>query len=155
LKTQAWQQLLAHVPQSIYLADATIAENIAFGIAPKDINMQRVRLAAQQAQISDFIESRPENYNLRVGERGIQLSGGQRQRIGIARALYKRASIMFFDEATSALDTITEKAVMQSIGSLRGELTIIMVTHRTSTLSVCSRIVELENGLIKEISANE
>ena len=97
----------------------------------------------------------PDKFFTKVGERGIQLSGGQRQRIGIARALYKKAKVIVFDEATSALDTITEKAVMQSIESLRGELTIIMVTHRTSTLSVCSRIVELENGLIKQITANE
>ncbi len=152
---QNWQAQLAHVPQSIYLTDASIAENIAFGVPLGKIDFERLKLAAEKAQLIQTIETLPDKFFTKVGERGIQLSGGQRQRIGIARALYKKAKVIVFDEATSALDTITEKAVMQSIGSLRGELTIIMVTHRTSTLSVCSRIVELENGLIKQISANE
>jgi len=146
---RAWQRSVAHVPQSIYLADGTIAENIAFGIPPKDIDIERVRLAAQQAQISDFIESRPESYDARVGERGIQLSGGQRQRIGIARALYKRASVMFFDEATSALDNLTEESVMKTIDLLSKNLTMIFIAHRITTLKNCDLILEIEGGSIK------
>ena len=145
-RLRAWQQCVAHVPQNIFLADATIAENIAFGIPPKDIDMERVCLAAQQAQISDFIESRPESYSARVGERGIQLSGGQRQRIGVARALYKRASVMFFDEATSALDSGTEESVMTTIDALSTSFTMVFIAHRITTLKNCDFIIEVVDG---------
>jgi ATP-binding cassette subfamily B protein len=134
------------VPQSIFLADATLAENIAFGVQRNAIDMKRVQEAADQAQIADFIESRPEGYGTYVGERGMRLSGGQRQRIGIARALYKRASILLFDEATSALDNVTEQSVMDTIEKLDRNLTIIIVAHRLSTLRRCDTIVELEGG---------
>ena len=116
---RAWQRTIAHVPQSIYLADATVAENIAFGVPREAIDMQRVREAARQAQIADFIESRAQGYDALVGERGVQLSGGQRQRIGIARALYKQASVLILDEATSALDNVTEQSVMDAIAGPR------------------------------------
>lgn len=106
-----WQRSVAHVPQSIYLADATLSENIAFGVRPEAIDLKRVQQAARQAQIADFIESKADGYHALVGERGVRLSGGQRQRIGIARALYKRATILVFDEATSALDNETEQSV--------------------------------------------
>jgi ABC-type multidrug transport system fused ATPase/permease subunit len=111
----AWQQLIAHVPQHIYLADSSIAENIAFGVARESIDRDRVRNAARQAHIAEFIESSTGGYDAHVGERGIRLSGGQRQRIGIARALYKRANVLVFDEATSALDSVTESSVMEAI----------------------------------------
>jgi ATP-binding cassette subfamily B protein len=140
---RSWQKNIAHVPQSIYLSDSTLAENIAFGIPAKKIDMNRVRAAAQQAQIANFIESSPKSYQALVGERGIRLSGGQRQRIGIARALYKEAQVLVFDEATSALDHETENAVMQSIESLSDELTIFIVAHRTSTLKNCTQIIDL------------
>ena len=143
---RAWQRTIAHVPQSIYLADTTIAENIAFGVPPEQIDLDRVRQAASQAQIADFIESRPEGYNAFVGERGIRLSGGQRQRIGIARALYKQATVLIFDEATSALDSTTEKEVMSAIESLNRDLTILIVAHRLTTLQHCDTIVQLERG---------
>lgn len=142
----AWQRTVAHVPQSIFLADATIAENIAFGIPPEQINLGRVRLAAEQARIGSFIESRPDGYSTLVGERGVRLSGGQRQRIGIARALYKQASVLVFDEATSALDNETEQAVMQAIEELSGDITILIIAHRLTTLKSCTQIVELGNG---------
>ena len=123
----AWRAAIAHVPQSIYLADSSIAENIAFGVPRHQIDIVRVKEAAQQAQIASFIESRLEGYDSFVGERGIRLSGGQRQRIGIARALYKNAELLVLDEATSALDTATEEAVMATVETLRKQLTIILL----------------------------
>jgi ATP-binding cassette, subfamily B, bacterial PglK len=145
----AWQKHIAHVPQTIFLTDGTIEENIAFGIAKEDIDNQRVRLAAQQAQIAESIEGWPLQYQTLVGERGIRLSGGQRQRIGIARALYKQADVIIFDEATSALDNETEQAVMQAIESLSQDLTLLIIAHRLTTLKNCTQIVELGDGRIK------
>lgn len=145
---RAWQQHIAHVPQSIFLTDASVAENIAFGIAPQAIDMKRVRAAAQQAQIAQNIEGWEKGYDTVIGERGVRLSGGQRQRIGIARALYKEADVLVLDEATSALDNETEGLVMSSLGSLGRPLTVIIVAHRLSTLSSCSQIIELAGGRI-------
>lgn len=146
---RAWQAHIAHVPQAIFLADSSVEENIAFGVPKDQIDSQRVRQAAQQAQISESIESWPLQYQTFVGERGIRLSGGQRQRIGIARALYKRADVIIFDEATSALDNETELAVMQAIESLSKDLTVLIIAHRLSTLKNCTQIVELSRGEIK------
>ena len=148
---RAWQAHIAHVPQAIYLADSTIEENIAFGIPKGKIDFNRVKIAAEQAQIGDIIETWPKKYKTYVGERGIRLSGGQRQRIGIARALYKQADVIIFDEATSALDNETEEAVMQSIETLGGERTILIIAHRLTTLKNCTKIVELADGRIKRI----
>ena len=145
----AWRAAIAHVPQMIYLADRSIAENIAFGVADAQLDLERVKLAAQQAQIAEFIESSPHGYNTFVGERGIRLSGGQRQRIGIARALYKQARVLVFDEATSALDNATESALMEAIEGLSRELTIVMIAHRLSTVQRCDRVIELEAGRLK------
>ena len=147
-RLKAWQRAIAHVPQGIYLADISLAENIAFGVTPNAINIDRVREAARQAQIADFIESRPDGYNVLVGERGVRLSGGQRQRIGIARALYKNASVLVFDEATSALDNATEQSVMDAIEGLNRDLTILIIAHRLTTVRRCDNIVELENGRV-------
>jgi ATP-binding cassette, subfamily B, bacterial PglK len=143
-----WQKAIAHVPQSIFLADTSLAQNIAFGVPRHLINMDRVRLAARRAQIAEFIENRPDGYDARVGERGVQLSGGQRQRIGIARALYKQASILVFDEATSALDNATEQSVMDAIDGLDRELTILLIAHRLSTVRRCDTIVEIGEGRV-------
>lgn len=143
---RAWQRQIAHVPQSIFLTDASIAENIAFGIDPADINHDRVRNAAQQAALAEFIESLPQGYETRVGERGVRLSGGQRQRIGIARALYRQASLLVFDEATSALDTDTEAAVMEAVWELPADLTVLIIAHRFTTVENCDEIVTVENG---------
>ncbi len=148
-----WQAHIAHVPQSIYLSDSSIEENIAFGLPRREIDPERVRRAAKQAQIDETIESWPEKYQTKVGERGVRLSGGQRQRIGIARALYKRADVIIFDEATSALDTETERAVMQAIDLLSPDLTILIVAHRLSTLQKCDFIIELEKGRISRIGS--
>jgi ABC-type multidrug transport system fused ATPase/permease subunit len=147
-RVRAWQRAIAHVPQSIYLSDATLAENIAFGVPSQAINMDAVRQAARKAQIAEFIEARGEGYGAMVGERGIRLSGGQRQRIGIARALYKNASVLVFDEATSALDNSTEQSVMDAVAELDRELTILLIAHRLSTVRTCDVIVELGRGKV-------
>ncbi len=146
---RAWQKAIAHVPQSIFLTDATLAENIAFGIPIDAIDMERVKDVARQAQLSDFIENQPRGFMTEVGERGVRLSGGQRQRIGIARALYKSASVLIFDEATSALDNTTEQALMEAIAGLDQNLTILFVAHRLSTVRNCDMLLELEGGRIK------
>ena len=150
-----WQAHIAHVPQNIYLADTTIQENIAFGLSAKEIDMDRLRWAAEQANISDKIESFSAGYETIVGERGIKLSGGQQQRIGIARALYKRADVIVFDEATSALDNETEQSVMSAIENISKDLTIIIIAHRLSTLKNCSHIIELGNAGITRIGNYE
>ena len=146
-----WQSEIAHVPQSIYLTDDTLAANIAFGVLESDIDQQRVAEAAKSAGIGDFIASLPDGFATKTGERGVRLSGGQRQRIGIARALYKRASVLVFDEATSALDTRTEEGVMASIGALAKDITIVMIAHRLSTLKDCDRVIHLEAGRIVRV----
>ena len=139
------------MPQTIFLSDSTILENIAFGIKKNQIDLDRVKDAAIKAQIYDTIENLPDKYDTVVGERGVRLSGGQRQRIGIARALYKNAKIIIFDEATSSLDNNTEYEVMKSINQLDKELTIIIVAHRISTLKNCDKILEFSNGNISKI----
>lgn len=150
---QNWQAHIAHVPQAIFLADASVEENIAFGVPKDKIDFDQVKLAAQQAQIANTIESWPKQYQTIVGERGIRLSGGQRQRIGIARALYKKADVFIFDEATSALDNETEQAVMQSLEGLCQDITLLIIAHRLSTLKNCTQIVELDMGSIKRVGS--
>jgi ATP-binding cassette subfamily B protein len=145
---QSWQLNLSHVPQSIFLIDASVAENIALTTAGDPIDFDRVRKCAAMANIADTIERMPSGYQSRVGERGVMLSGGQRQRIGIARALYKQADVIVLDEATSALDGATEQEVMNSINELGHDLTFIIVAHRLSTLANCDLVVELEGGHI-------
>ena len=142
----AWQQRVAHVPQSIYLSDASFSANIAFGVPAEQIDEGRVRLAAEQAQIAEFIESSSEGYSTLVGERGVRLSGGQRQRIGLARALYKQAELLVLDEATSALDNRTEAEVIAAIEGLNRRITVILIAHRLSTVQRCDRILLLEQG---------
>ena len=143
---RGWQFHLAHIPQEIFLSDGTIKENIAFGVPTDQIELERVISAAEKAQIAETIEGLELKYETKVGERGLRLSGGQRQRIGIARALYKKASVLIFDEATSALDSKTENSVMKSIEALGSDLTILVVAHRTSTLKFCDKIVEIKDA---------
>jgi ABC-type multidrug transport system fused ATPase/permease subunit len=145
---RGWQAQIAQVPQAIYLADTSIAQNIALGVPKREIDLSLVRDAARRSELAAFIESLPNGYETVVGERGIRLSGGQRQRIGIARALYKRASVLVFDEATSALDSETETSVMASINSLGRDLTMIVIAHRPSTVEVCDQVFRLEEGRI-------
>ena len=151
VNSRAWQAHIAHVPQAIFLSDNTIEANIAFGIPYDQIDRDRVRKAAQQAQIAESIEMWAMGYQTVIGERGIRLSGGQRQRIGIARALYKRADVIIFDEATSALDNETEQAVMQAIDGLSQSLTMLIIAHRLTTLQKCTQIVELDQSGIKRV----
>ena len=138
----AWRASIAHVPQSIYLADSSIAENIAFGVPIQLIDLELVKQSAAQAQIASFIATCPEGYNTFVGERGVRLSGGQRQRIGIARALYKQSNVIVLDEATSALDASTEMSVMESLEGLSRKLTVLMIAHRL----VCDSVIAYQTG---------
>jgi ABC-type multidrug transport system fused ATPase/permease subunit len=148
---RSWQVIIAHVPQAIYLSDTSLSENIAFGVEPDKIDMNKVWEAAKKAQIAETIEALPQKYDTFVGERGIRLSGGQRQRIGIARALYKNAQVIVFDEATSALDNETELAVMEGIEQLADDLTVLIVAHRVSTLKRCDKIFRMDKGeIVKE-----
>jgi len=146
-----WQQAIAHVPQEVYLKDATIAENIAFGEKLEEIDNEKLYNAVKLAQLAGFIDYAENGYNTIVGERGVQLSGGQRQRIGMARAIYRGASILVLDEATSALDENTEKQILQSIVGLGKGVTILMVTHRTSTLHHCDMVFEIISGKVKKV----
>lgn len=146
---RAWQSQIAHVPQSVFLSDGTIAENVAFGVAPNQIDMGRVIDALQRSQLWSTVSNLPDGLDTRVGERGVRLSGGQRQRIGIARALYRQAKVMIFDEATSALDEETENAVMGAIDAIGDGLTLIMVAHRLKTLRNCSAIIKVSDGTVK------
>ena len=143
-----WMRSISHVPQDIFLTDATIAENIAFGTRKDLISNSKIINAAKMAQIHQFIRSTDNGYETFVGERGIKLSGGQRQRIGIARALYKKSKILIFDEATSALDNETEDLLMKSINEISDKITIISIAHRITTLKNCDRIFEIKNGLL-------
>jgi ABC-type bacteriocin/lantibiotic exporter with double-glycine peptidase domain len=144
----AWQSRIAYVPQNMFLLDSSIAQNIALGIPAADINRHRLLEAARLAQLDEFINTLPAGYDHRVGERGIQLSGGQRQRIGIARALYREATVLVFDEAMSALDGLTEQELMATLGRLRGRYTTILIAHRMTAVRSCDIIFELENGKI-------
>lgn len=150
-----WMLHIAHVPQSIFLSDSSISENIAFGVHKDEIDFVRVQQAAKTAQLSQTIELLPKKYDTVVGERGVRLSGGQRQRIGIARAIYKNADVIVFDEATSALDDDTELAVMEAINCLSDDLTIFIVAHRLSTLKNCTEIIELKGGQIARVGTYE
>jgi ATP-binding cassette subfamily B protein len=146
-----WQRRVAHVPQAIYLSDATVAENIAFGVPQNSIDMARVERAAAVACLHETVTGWLAGYATVVGERGVRLSGGQRQRIGIARALYKGADVLVFDEATSALDLATEEQLMRNIDKLGAQLTILMVAHRIQSLNACEMIFRVEDGRIEFI----
>ena len=143
---------IGYVPQNIFLADTSIIENIAFGIESAFIDLDRIKASINDSQLSDLIYSLPEKEYTIIGERGVKLSGGQRQRIGIARALYNNPEILLFDEATSSLDPATESEVMKSIHTLYGVKTIIIITHRMSTLEKCDKIYKIESGQIIEIN---
>ena len=138
--------MIGYVPQTIFLRDGTVSENIAFGTDKKDVDIQMVKKAAEIAQISEHIEGLPHSYETQVGERGVKFSGGQRQRIGIARALIENPELIIFDEATSALDMQTEKIVMDSINRLEKEVTIIIIAHRLNTVKNCDIIFKLDKG---------
>jgi ABC-type multidrug transport system fused ATPase/permease subunit len=149
-----WRSSVAHVPQSIFLTDNSIAENIAFGVPAVQINREQLKWAAEQAQIARFIEGLQRGYDTPVGERGVRLSGGQRQRIGIARALYRGTQLLVLDEATSALDNATQTEVMNAIASLGGERTVLVIAHRLSTLANCDRLIELSDSTVNLIQTS-
>ena len=146
-----WRKAVAHVPQNIFLKDATIMENIAFGEPKEKINVRQVKVAAELAQLSSTIDELGDGLESLVGERGVRLSGGQRQRIGIARALYKGAQVIVFDEATSALDSATEKEVMKSISELPSGITMVIVAHRLGTLDKCDVVYKLDKKSIMRV----
>ena len=143
-----WQSTVAYVPQDIVLMDSTVAENIALGVSAKDMDQSRMRRAARLARLDECIAGLPGEYREILGERGIRLSGGQRQRMGIARALYRNASVLIMDEATNALDDPTENDLMTALEELRGQRTLILIAHRLSTLQHCDLVVEMRNGMI-------
>ncbi len=146
---RSWQLLIGHVPQDIFLTDATVAENIAFGIPPKKINYKRLSEVAKLSELYDLVLSWDKGFQTVVGERGVRLSGGQLQRIGIARALYKNSQILIFDEATSSLDNNTEKKILNNIKNLFDKKTCIMVAHRITSLKNCDKIISFNNGQVK------
>ena len=143
-----WKRGIGYVPQDIYLADDTIKNNIAFMVSEEEISFDNVIKAAKIAHIHEFIMELPDQYETRIGERGVRLSGGQKQRLGIARALYDNPEVLVFDEATSAMDTLTENSVMETIRSLKSKHTIIMIAHRLTTIRDCDVIYMLEDGMI-------
>jgi HlyD family secretion protein len=143
-----WQANLSYVPQSIYLLDGTIEQNIAFTINDHEIDTEKILLACVAAELQEFVDSLPEKLHTQVGERGVRLSGGQRQRIGIARAIYNQSKLIILDEATSALDGITEKKIIDSMHRLSKNLTVIMIAHRITTIQSCDSIHMLEHGSI-------
>ena len=150
-RLDGWQQLVAHVPQSVYLADATIAENIAFGVPPELVDADRLLAAAASSQVLAFANELPDGLDTMVGERGARISGGQKQRIGIARALYKQAQMLVFDEATSALDSVTETEVNAAIQALDRRLTLVIVAHRATSVALCDRWLVIEKGEVREL----
>ena len=148
--SRSLQRLIGYVPQNIYLADDTLAANIAFGTDTNDIDIDAVERAAKIANLDEFVVNElPLKYQTTVGERGVRLSGGQRQRIGIARALYHKPQVLILDEATSALDNLTERAVMNAVHNIQNPITIILIAHRLSTVKKCDKIFLLEGGKLK------
>ncbi|MGH8140841.1 MAG: ABC transporter ATP-binding protein [Steroidobacteraceae bacterium] len=144
----AWQSRIAYVPQNIFLLDASVEQNIALGVPFSAVDRPRLLEAARLAQLEELIRTLPKGYDHRIGERGIELSGGQRQRIGIARALYRQASVLLLDEATNALDGLTEQELMATLARLRGRYTSILIAHRMSSVRACDVIFELEQGRV-------
>lgn len=149
---KAWHRKIGYIPQSIYLMDASIKENIAFGIPEEEINETQLDRAIKEAQLKEFIDTLKDGKDTIIGESGVRLSGGQRQRIGIARALYNNPDVLVLDEATSALDNDTEKAVMEAIESLSGNKTLIIIAHRLTTIKNCDSIYEVKGGKVTRIN---
>lgn len=146
LNRKDWHQMAGYVSQDVFILDGTVTENVAVGVGPKDVDLDRLRLAVEQANLSNFLQALPKGLDSMLGDGGCKVSGGERQRIGIARALYKNASILFFDEATSAVDVRTEREIISSIEQLskkRPDLTMLVIAHRKEPLAFCDRIIEL------------
>lgn len=152
---QAWSRMVGYVPQSVYMIDDNIRNNVSFGIDQREVDDQKVWRALEEAQLKEFVEQLPGKLDTVIGERGIKFSGGQRQRIAIARALYHNPSVLVFDEATAALDGETEQAVMEAIEELQGNKTLIIIAHRLNTIRNCDRFFAVENGKIVEKQYDE
>ena len=150
LDMDGWLKQIGYIPQSIFMLDGDIRENVVFGLPKREIDDVRVWEVLKEAAIDDFVRTLPEGLDTQLGERGVRLSGGQRQRIGIARALYSDPEVLFFDEATSALDNDTEAAIMDSINHLQGSKTMVIIAHRLSTIEGCDHIYRVENGKIEK-----
>lgn len=146
-----WYKKISYVPQNIFLLDTSIKHNIALGVNEEKIDIERVNFALKVAKLDNFISKHKKGYDLNVGEKGVRLSGGQRQRIGLARAIYRRSSIILFDEATAALDNETEKEVIESINNISKDITTIMIAHRISSLRYCNEIIKITDGKIEGI----
>ena len=143
-----WLSHIGYIPQTIYLTDDSIRENIAFGVAREEIEDKRIWEVLEEAQLKEFVKELPDGIHTTIGERGVRISGGQRQRLGIARALYHNPEILVFDEATSALDTDTESAIMEAIDSFHGRKTLIIIAHRLRTIENCDMIYKVDKGKI-------
>ncbi|OPZ24686.1 MAG: Lipid A export ATP-binding/permease protein MsbA [bacterium ADurb.BinA186] len=150
-----WHRDISYIPQEIFLSDDDIRTNVAFGLNPKQVKDEDVWRALDQAQLGDFVRSLPNQLQTQVGEKGVRLSGGQRQRIGIARALFRNTPVIVFDEATSALDFQTESEILQTVNGLKGEKTLIIITHRLNTIQGCDRIYEIKEGKMACIKGGE
>ena len=151
---ESWLAQIGYIPQSIYLIDESIRDNIAFGIDEDKINEKRIWEVLEEAQLKEFVEDLPEGLDTTIGDRGVRLSGGQRQRIGIARALYHDPEILVFDEATSALDNDTEAAVMEAVNSFHGKKTMVIIAHRLNTIEKCDIIYKVENEKLVKTTLN-
>lgn len=146
---QNWRGMFGYVPQSVYMIDGTIAENIAFGIDEKDVDREKMRRIVKQCHLEDFVDAQPEGLDFEVGEQGCKLSGGQRQRVGIARALYRDPAILILDESTSSLDGISEKLIIETLNELKQDKTIISIAHRSSLVRTCDRIIFINQGEVE------
>jgi ATP-binding cassette subfamily C protein len=151
LSLRAWQRQIGYVPQTVYLIDDTIRRNIALGLEDAEIDESRVVESARDAQLDGFLNGLPEGLDTVAGERGVRLSGGERQRIAVARALYRRPTVLIFDEATAALDNITEQALTATIHGLHGRITTVFIAHRLSTVQSCDRLIFLRDGEIADV----
>ena len=152
---EEWLSHIGYIPQSIYLVDESIRDNIAFGIDSKEISDDRIWAVLEEAQLKDFVKTLPEGLDTKVGDRGVRLSGGQRQRIGIARALYHNPDILVFDEATSALDNETEAALMEAINNFHGRKTMVIIAHRLNTIKQCDMVYKVIDGRIEKTSLED
>ena len=151
LDREDWFKQIGYIPQSIFMLDGSIRDNVAFGILKEEVVDDQIWTALKEASLYDFVKSLPDQLDTKVGERGVRISGGQKQRIGIARALYNNPSILIFDEATSALDNDTEKAIMQSVENLHGQKTMVIIAHRLTTIENCDHVFQVKDSNIIRI----
>ena len=147
---QGWLKNIGYIPQTIFMIDSSIRKNVAFGVPDEDIDDEKVWQALKEAKLDEFVRGLPEGLDTGIGERGIRLSGGQRQRIGIARALFEDPEVLVLDEATSALDNETEAAIMDSINSLHGRKTLVIIAHRLQTIEKCDMVYRVAGGKIEQ-----